>query len=448
MEETLPTVEQTVVQLNAESLLQLCVSYINQNGKTMFADRLKQLKQSKPIKKKCRDKNYIRFTKKKKKRPAIKVEANEVSAVETSSAEDATAASENDHLEESTANSIDDITPQIKKELPEELSDSSVGRPRRKVAVPFYYPENVSTPSPETVIKKEVIKSNINISGKSTKAKPKSRLSDINVTTSMSLSKGAKAKASAIKMTSTPKQATVGAKKQIITTAEKKARAKVRINYSEELVDEALMYEEILLNNREREQQIIMDKCRMLASKKSEAPVVLKLKSGETHMQKVTRTPLATTIVPKPAIRTEPIPVVGSEITLLPIVRPEKKSAAANKTGMHITLDKIKKTLSTNPAKVYNFNSAVSIQLTSASSQSTPATSPPGLAIKNIQSLFDGSTDSSIRNIDCRFCSESFSNNKLLAMHQLMHLKLITHRVGQTQILPSKQRKVCWTGTR
>lgn len=365
---------------------------------------------------------------------------------------------------------IVDVKPQIKNELPADQVNTWSTRPRRKVAIPMYYPEHISTPSPETVIKKE----DTQLRGstkvpliKSNKVKLKGRASDSCITVTLPETKGIKRKLDTslplvkkvqintvnipVANVSKPKPKKLMASTSaprlqnfIEYSAEKKARIKPRINYSEALVDEALMYEEILLNKRQKEQQIALEKCRIKEPKQNlmdRFVTKTKISTAGTHVPRKMTGPKPAIVIPKATPKAEPIPVVGSEITLLPIAKTENRASNKTNAGMNITLDKIKQTLSTNPAKVFNINSSVSIQLKPPALQRVASTSP-GLTIKNIHSLFDSSKDGLQKTVKCRYCTESFGNVKLLAMHQLIHMKVATHKVGQVQILESRHRKV------
>lgn len=417
-----------------ESLMQLCVNYINKNGKTLFSDALQRMKPLKKYKRRSMNREYIkRMTKKKKRRLMI---VNGSKDFGEHRVKNVTIKKKLNRK----ATKPTTVKREIKKELSDdEFEDNWSGRPRRKVAVPFYYPDHAETPSPETVMQPDNVKVKA-------KPKPKSRLSDTQIVgTKSSIKPMVKKLSTSISMSSKGKikaihksNVVVKAKKSTATLDKspeflvKKARAKNRINYSEALVDEALMYEEMLLDKRERQQQMALEKCRKVPGQKS--------KPVETFVPKSARPSIA-----KSKASVKSTPVVRNEVTLLPVVKNGKRDVDAKNSKVDLSLDRIKKTLVANPAKIINFNSSVSIQLKPSSSNMKKAAtshtkSSTGLAIKNIHSLFDN--HGSNRNTNCGYCRESFSSRKLLAMHQLIHMRVTAYKVGQALSLQPNLRKV------
>ncbi|KAJ6640078.1 Chaoptin, partial [Pseudolycoriella hygida] len=223
----------------------------------------------------------------------------------------------------------------------------------------------------------------------------------------------------------------------------KKKRQTSRINYSEALVDEALMYEEMLLNQQAKEQLFIASSIE--TSKKSKAEVsknsfsmdyddsevaAKKMKLdvslenlGEIFVSRKDKAPKEGTSAADNVKKKEIIgPDVGlSEISITPISK-QKGATTSNDKQINVSLNEIKQTFKSNPEIVFNISSAVSIQLKT-----------PGSTRSEPNQLHRGST--------CQYCRKQFVDIKQLALHQVTHLRIETHKIGSPLVLSPSFRR-------
>lgn len=454
-----------------QSLLALCVDCINKNGQIILYGNLKNttknLPQSNPIKKKKkRNREYITRVASRKRMKYLR----RMRELRDAQSKNNLLGIKNILAETSTQKRISETpvrresyveTRETSPEYEEEI-DSLKARPRRKVAIPFYIPDNVSTPSPEMHTNnddKKETKLKGKISQNAGKIRTENR-STIESASKINAIKSQRRKSATFKSRNGCHEKDMKRRKTdpspvklpklnniqmplkgnsasnmkkpinlkgnaprlqdfIQYSNEKKARSKTRVNYSEALVDR--VYEEMLNTNEKQ------DKRPVLPDENVTKPKAMVITVSKT--------------------KNDAIPSVGSEITIVPIKKSDDKLKNRDSApGMSISLAKIKKTFSTNPETVFKINSSVSIQLKSSATKQTAqapsSTNPSKLTIKSIQSLFDAS-NSGEKTVKCRYCNESFGNLKLLAMHQLIHMRVVTHKIGHVQILHSKYRKVC-----
>lgn len=270
-------------------------------------------------------------------------------------------------------------------------------------------------------------------------------------------------------------------------TKKKHYRTKARINYSEALVDEALMYEEILMDKEAQEQLVIattiqnskntgskpMQKTisnfsnyiydeQIINRSKKQLPKNRNGSSSTNFLEKlstnneikephqlndisfdyfdknqgpkksktssVKQLSRQVTLIQKSNISKCVKPSSSSksmlsEISITPITKSRKPEKVLNKSN--VSLNDIKKTFKSNPDVVQFINSAVSIQLKS------PIT---------INSNDNKSLD--ITNaVKCTQCDQTFDDMKQLALHQGKHLRVITYKIGELQILNPKFRR-------
>ena len=143
---------------------------------------------------------------------------------------------------------------------------------------------------------------------------------------------------------------------------------------------------------------------------------------------------------------------LSTEVSIVPINKfREKDSDRSASEASFISLSEIKQKLTRNPDTIVNINSSVSILLKppQAASSSTKT------AIRNIQNLFNGGPPvrdiyhsinfDYTRKVRCKYCNKSCENIKVLAEHQLTHLKVSAHKIGHIQMLAPKHRRVSTT---
>lgn len=228
----------------------------------------------------------------------------------------------------------------------------------------------------------------------------------------------------------------------------KKKRQTSRINYSEALVDEALMYEEMLLNQQAKEQLFIAS---TIETSKQQAKTVELGKNnfsmdyddsdtmikktkldvslenlGEicvSRKDKLIPKEFSTSTESAPKVETVGPDVGLSEISITPISKP-KSTAVKTDNQINLSLKDIKKTFKSNPEMVFNISSAVSIQLKSAA------------CIKSEQSQPSKGASTA-----CQYCRKQFSDIKQLAVHQVTHLKVETHKIGSPLVLSPSFRR-------
>lgn len=434
-------VVKTEPQKPIRSLLQLCLDHINKNGRILFGDIIcKKQKTNLPVqlrfpkKKRKRNPNYLtrivnpkRMRNLKRQRELKALQAQLPLAVENLS--DALPSAEIKGAE----SKADHETNGTDEKLADNSSENVRSRPRRKVTIPFYVPDNISTPSPE--LHQEEKKLSIKIKGPTkTNAGPVKPISNKTRFEKISPQKTLLTRNSSERNIVRPNCGKPASVEVPLNLEEKAQRKRQRVNYSEDLLDEALFYEEMLLNTN-RKKQIPGTKKEFLPTIKKE-----RISNDGTSTEITLNQKHVTKLKPQTThIQQESLPKFSNEITILPINKTDVRKQNPQKTKISSTLDSLTKTLSTNPEKVFKFNSAVSIQLKS-SQRASPAPSP-GLTIQSVQSLFDDKSNGR-DTIKCNYCRKPFESDNLLARHQTIHLKIVTHKIGQTQILHPKYRKV------
>lgn len=230
----------------------------------------------------------------------------------------------------------------------------------------------------------------------------------------------------------------------IRNVSKKKRTSKMRINYSEALVDEALMYEEILMD-KEAKEQLVMSTTLESSKKEArkEASLQLSKKVSLNAVEQWKADAVASSDIciskvckstAKPSVRPLPQPqqtnTISSEISITPIRKPGPARSSQSMQPLNVSLSEIKKTFKSNPDVVFNFNSSVSIQLKTVSS------TPPAAKCESTSeiSLNDGP-------IKCKYCDRMCGNMNQLAVHQTQHLRLETHKIGESQVLAPKWRR-------
>lgn len=227
----------------------------------------------------------------------------------------------------------------------------------------------------------------------------------------------------------------------------KKKRQTSRINYSEALVDEALMYEEMLLNEQAKEQLFIASTIESSKLQKTKAidigknsfsmdyddsDIVPKKNKFDVSLENLgeicfSRKEKASKESNTTADNVKKNEITGpdvglSEISITPISK-QKATTISTDNQLNVSLKEIKQTFKSNPEFVFNISSAVSIQLKS-----------PACIKSDPSQIQKGSTT-------CQYCRKAFADIKQLAVHQLTHLKLETHKIGSPLVLSPSYRR-------
>ncbi|XP_031631637.1 uncharacterized protein LOC116345957 [Contarinia nasturtii] len=189
-------------------------------------------------------------------------------------------------------------------------------------------------------------------------------------------------------------------------------RQRRRINYSEELVDEALMYEQILLDKQNQQEKF--------------------KKSSPKKVQQQTND--YTKSIPSPGNLDSRLRLLEqrNEISITPLKSrmPTKDSGRSE--------SRIPMSMKTEP--LFNITSSVSVHIKPRLNEQTAA----NLQISNITSLVSGQRampSSKRRKISCPYCAKIFNNDKQLATHQTAHLKIQLHQLDMVKILSPKLRR-------
>lgn len=237
---------------------------------------------------------------------------------------------------------------------------------------------------------------------------------------------------------------------EIAVVPRPRKRSTHRINYSEALVDEALMYEEMLFNKANNDQTSFSNAAK---SKTVSVPEVTLQHNIRTHIPG----PLSFTAVRsqlklqgatlksgfKPSwpitkmanrecsIEQIPANTVSNTTNFQIDIKPEI-STIRNEDHLvrskFVSVSDIKNQLKCNPDSVLSFNSSVSITLTGGNA--TPKPTARTNLVPKIETP-----------VICQYCDKKCANMKQLAVHQMKHFRLQTHRVGSKQILHPKLRR-------
>lgn len=199
-----------------------------------------------------------------------------------------------------------------------------------------------------------------------------------------------------------------------------RARARRRINYSEELVDEAFMYEQILHDKQKSQEK----------RKKFTKRLIPQSKNNESTT----------------AVRSEPSPAnldsrlrlleQRNEISIMPVKSRMMEKDSANKFDSKMPIP-----MKAEP--LFNITSSVSVFKQRKSDQTPPAPSS-SIQISNITSLHKNRAGplNKRRKISCTYCTKIFPDKNQLATHQMTHLQVSAHRIDAVQVLNPKLRRV------
>lgn len=215
------------------------------------------------------------------------------------------------------------------------------------------------------------------------------------------------------------------------------SRNKRRINYSEELVDEAFMYEQILHDKQHHKQQ----------KRKQSHTKTLQSKSLDGVLDAAVNSAAADAASGSGGLDSRlRLLEQRNEISIMP-VRSRLMAKENPIDAQHMPIP-----IKTEP--LFNITSSVSVHIKSRPDQPTQ-----NIQISNITSLhdeprattsaaFSSSVPSSLalskkrRKVSCDHCQKIFSNAKHLAKHQLEHVKISAYKIDTVRILNPKLRRV------
>lgn len=190
------------------------------------------------------------------------------------------------------------------------------------------------------------------------------------------------------------------------------SRKRRRINYSEELFDEAFMYEQILENKQHAEKRQSGPKKPGPASSKKPEQSIANVGNIDSRLRLLEQ---------------------RNEISIMPV-----KSRLISK------MDKVesKASVSSKPQPLFNITSSVSVHIKPR--HLTSSTTEPTVPILHIRRGQNGyeATASGKGRISCRMCNQKCVDLKALAVHQLMHLSIASHRIDSGKVLHPRLRRV------
>lgn len=191
-----------------------------------------------------------------------------------------------------------------------------------------------------------------------------------------------------------------------------KPRSKRRINYSEELVDEAFMYEQ-MLHDKQKQQE----------------------KTKKTTNKKCNQVLMAD----GPIISSGTISSAGNLDSRIRMLEQNNEISITPLVPRLVANEK-KTPIPTKTEPLFNITSSVSVHI-------KPRTKEPSgsnLRISNITSLHNNrdTPPSKKRKISCKYCEQAFANETQLASHQVVHLIVSAYKLDSTKILHPKLRRV------
>lgn len=222
------------------------------------------------------------------------------------------------------------------------------------------------------------------------------------------------------------------------------SRNKRRINYSEELVDEAFMYEQIL-HDKQRQHDKQQQKRKQSLTKSLES------KSLDGVLDAAVNSAVADAAAASSGNLDSRLRLLEerNEISIMPV----KSRLMAKEKQMDVMGGHRPIPIKTEP--LFNITSSVSVHIKSRLSDQPVTTAaataavPQNIQISNITSLHGKSVSPSHqapsrkrRKISCDYCQRTFSDEKLLAKHQLGHMKISAYKIDAIKILHPKLRRV------
>lgn len=200
--------------------------------------------------------------------------------------------------------------------------------------------------------------------------------------------------------------------KSSILLKESPSRKRRRINYSEDLVDEAFMYEQMLENKQHEEKRQSPKKPGPASSKRTNKPNA-SVGNIDSRLRLLEQ---------------------RNEISIMPV-----KSRLISKTDMADPNG----TVSSKPQPLFNITSSVSVHIKPRNS-TVASTSEPTVPILHIRRGQNGyeATASKKGRVSCNKCNQKCADLKALAVHQLVHLSIATHRIDSGRVLHPRLRRV------
>lgn len=196
-----------------------------------------------------------------------------------------------------------------------------------------------------------------------------------------------------------------------LSSSESPSRKRRRINYSEELVDEAFMYEQ-MLENKQHEEKCQSPKKPGPASSKGTKHPNLSVGNIDSRLRLLEQ---------------------RNEISIMPV-----KSRLVSK------MDVGDANVSVPPKsqRLFNITSSVSVHIKPRNS--TASISEPTVPILHIRRGQNGyeATASKKGRVTCKKCNQKCKDLKALAIHQLVHLTIATHRIDSKTVLHPRLRRV------
>lgn len=199
-------------------------------------------------------------------------------------------------------------------------------------------------------------------------------------------------------------------------------RPRRRINYSEELVDEAFMYE-----------QILFDKQKQQEKRKSTSKRMTPSTNDGSSLSAVASAPAAASASAAGNLNSRiRLLEKSNEISITP-VKTRLLAKEKEKLGTSVPM----------PAKaepLFNITSSVSVHIKPRKSETIES----NLRISNITSLHStrDTPPTKKRKISCKYCQQTFTDEKQLAVHQTVHLKVSAYKLDSPKILHPKLRRV------
>lgn len=179
-------------------------------------------------------------------------------------------------------------------------------------------------------------------------------------------------------------------------------RNRRRINYSEELVDEAFMYEQILQDKQHQQEK----RKRSLTKSTNKSPESGNLNSRLRLLEQ------------------------RNEISITPV-----------KSRISTSKEKIdgKMPVPIKQEALFNITSSVSVHIKPRRNETVS-----NIQISNITSLHGnrGVPPKKRRKLHCENCGETFSDENSLAAHQLLHMRISLYKIDSKRILHPKLRRV------
>lgn len=212
------------------------------------------------------------------------------------------------------------------------------------------------------------------------------------------------------------------------------SRNKRRINYSEELVDEAFMYEQLLQDKQHRNQKHKNQQ----QKRKQSLTKSLDSKSLDGVLDAAVNSAAADAASGH----------LDSRLKLLE----QRNEISISRNGISITPMRSNLMTKVNPSEnhempvqiktepIFNITSSVSVHIKSH----RPEQPAQNLQISNITSLHGKSAMPLKKRskISCDYCQQKCPDEKHLAKHQLEHMKIVAYKIDSSRVLHPKLRRV------